>query len=210
MKSLAACFLLILVTVAMADPIDDAEAKRRGVSVQQVQLEREQKLNADLQVKILNLQAQLQKIQSENDALKKQADIAGKPPPSPQPPPASQPTDKVVIPYSDFIKLPKGRIDNKPLGFTDFKMGSIGFVNTSSILRIVSPTSAIVDPGSVHADGSYNEGARRTYILVVGLSTSGLADDGAWDMNVWLKIVDTKQIGSTTYFVAEQIVPAPK
>ena len=60
--------LLVLMTSgALADSIDDAEAKRRGITVETLQLERYKTLNADLQVKLAALQL-------ENATLKKQVD----------------------------------------------------------------------------------------------------------------------------------------
>jgi septal ring factor EnvC (AmiA/AmiB activator) len=60
--------LALLVSPLFADSIDDAEAKSRGVSVTQIQLEHEQKKTAELQKQILKLQSDLKAAQDHADA----------------------------------------------------------------------------------------------------------------------------------------------
>lgn len=59
--------IVVLAIPLLADSIDDAAAKARGVPVQQIQLENEQKKTADLQAK-------LKAAQDANVALKKQVE----------------------------------------------------------------------------------------------------------------------------------------
>jgi hypothetical protein len=76
-RAIALCLLILFLPPLFADSIDDAEAKSRGVPVQQVQLENEQKKNAELQKRIAELQADLKAMQARAEAA--EARIPGPP-----------------------------------------------------------------------------------------------------------------------------------
>lgn len=75
-RFLTIAFVALLALPALADSIDDAEAKRRGVPVQQVQLEHAQVQIAALQKQIDALKPQVVSLQKDIVAAHAQADSA--------------------------------------------------------------------------------------------------------------------------------------
>ena len=63
MKIAIIALALMLSTAAMADPIDDAEAQRRGVPVQQIQLETANTRIAALEKQVIDLKAKIAELQ---------------------------------------------------------------------------------------------------------------------------------------------------
>jgi hypothetical protein len=116
---------------------------------------------------------------------------------------AARKAKKVVMAAKDYKALPGGSINgHKQLDSVD--IGSIGYVNTVEMYKIVDGTTAI---GTVHI-GSDRIGYADKQIMIEGISTAGQSDAAGswWYMFRWLKIVGTQSYGGTTYPLAEEIV----
>jgi hypothetical protein len=74
MKRLAICLLFLLPLYALGDSIDDAEAKKRGVPVQQIQLENAQARVAELTKQVDALKTQLRAAQADAEVQRKTAE----------------------------------------------------------------------------------------------------------------------------------------
>jgi hypothetical protein len=134
----------------------------------------------------------------------------------------------IVLSAHDFDSLPYFKkttppppgvyYSHGPMEFTpsSIKMNGVGYVGSANVFCILDDSTAIVqislmDP-MTGTPYSINYGSDITKPLIIeGVSTDGLADDTAWPLNRWFKIVGTKKSDDgTTYLVAWQIVEADK
>ena len=217
---------LLIGSYACADSIDEMEAKKQGISVEQAQINRLKDEKSQLldTVSSLKKQAEADKKKAESDiaALKQQvAELSAQVDQAKKAmgPAAKAKLDQqdaiaantVVLSARDFAALPKDK-KGQGLGFLDVKVDSMGWIHTALVEQVVDDKTAIV---SISLDNNgYGKRGRvsgtdiNASLIIEGLPTADLADHNGWTLMRWFKVVGTKKQGGTTYFVAHPIVQA--
>jgi hypothetical protein len=143
----------------------------------------------------------------------------------------SKPNEKqIVLSARDFNALPAfkriirkghGQInysglrmtsaDGTPLGFTSVDVGEFGFIATSTVLRVIDESTALVEIELIDVGTNlspFDNGGPHVLrqVLIEGVPTNGQADGNPWSEESWFKIVNTEKFRGNTYVVAWPVV----
>jgi hypothetical protein len=205
------------------DTIDEAEAKRRGVTVEQVQIEYLKKDNAELRSKVLQLQA-------ENAALKTKLAAAASGDSANPNSATSQSTGAPQPLLHPLLDQPKSlsnlyarlaKSGSASVGFMSnpVRVGSNGLVESVMVEKIIDKTSMVasirfpelkaiemapgVDYSNLSKETSFGSKAWQTgdaHVCLVGVDTTNLIDHQIFYLNEKLKVIGTKQVDGETIF----------